>query len=153
MYALTDLVHPYSTISGATPVLRSSEHFFFRLSDPACPRSSANGHCDRLHEVANKAREWLDGDGDKGLADWTSSRDEPYFVSRSRRAGQVFLRLARCANRLPREPEGAPGPVRIDFAAFLPGDPDVEQVHFIGKDIVPPHAVLAGDAQVRRPTL
>ena len=81
VYAPTDLVNPYSTISGATPVLRSSEHFFFRAFGPRLPRvPSRMGVGDRLQpEVANKAREWLDGDGDKGLADWDISRDEPYF--------------------------------------------------------------------------
>jgi len=76
VYAPTDLKNPYSTLTGATPVLKSSEHFFFRLSDPQCVSflrqwTQAPG---RLQpEVANKALEWLaekpGGDG-KGLADW-----------------------------------------------------------------------------------
>src|SRR5947208_2699932 len=84
VYAPTDLIDPYSTISGATPVRKSSEHFFFRLSDPECVAflrewTQAPG---RLQpEVANKAREWLgDGaDAGAGLADWDISRDAPYF--------------------------------------------------------------------------
>ena len=83
--APTDLKNPYSTISGATPVRKSSDHLFFRLSDAACVEflrewTQTPG---RLQpEVANKALEWL-GDaaaaaGGKGLADWDISRDAPY---------------------------------------------------------------------------
>ena len=103
VYAPTDLIEPYSTITGAAPVLRSSEHFFFRLSDPRCRQFLAEwtGSGSLQPEVANKAREWLgsdeaspkaggppaSGDGaapaaDAGadkLADWDISRDEPYF--------------------------------------------------------------------------
>jgi hypothetical protein len=80
-----DLKNPYSTISGAVPVRRSSDHFFFRLSDPACVEflqewTLAGGAlAPRLQpEVFNKAQEWLGADG-KGLADWDISRDAPYF--------------------------------------------------------------------------
>ena len=103
VYAPTDLIEPYSTITGAAPVLRSSEHLFFRLSDPRCRQFLAEwtGSGSLQPEVANKAREWLgsdeaspkaggppaSGDGaapaaDAGadkLADWDISRDEPYF--------------------------------------------------------------------------
>src|SRR5690606_38030448 len=85
------LIEPYSTITGAKPVLRSSEHFFFRLSDPRC-RQFLHQWIDSgalQPEVANKAREWLGGASDSGnaegggtaetLADWDISRDEPYF--------------------------------------------------------------------------
>jgi methionyl-tRNA synthetase len=82
--APTDLKNPYSTVSGATPVMRSSEHFFFRLSDPACiaflqdwTRADGNGAPRLQSEVFNKAQEWL-GEGGKGLADWDISRDPPY---------------------------------------------------------------------------
>ena len=79
VYSPTDLTDPRSTLSGATPVLRSSEHFFFRLSDPRCVdflrEWSLGGRLQS--EVANKAREWLEGD--QGLGDWDISRDEPYF--------------------------------------------------------------------------
>src|SRR5918911_1313039 len=82
VYSATELRNPYSTLSGAKPVLKSSEHFFFRLSDPKCKSFlkrwiEAPG---RLQpQVVNKAREWLEGEGDKALADWDISRDPPYF--------------------------------------------------------------------------
>ena len=148
--APTDLKNPYSTVSGATPVRKTSDHFFFRLSDPACVAflqewTQTPG---RLQpEVANKALEWL---GDNATE---ARRQGPRrlghlarrAVLRHRdpgRARQVLLRLARRADRLSREPEGAPrGRAASDFAAFLQS-PDVDQYHFIGKDIVYFHTLF-----------
>ncbi|MEO5699346.1 MAG: methionine--tRNA ligase [Casimicrobiaceae bacterium] len=147
VYAPTDLIDPYSTISGATPVRRSSEHFFFRLSDPACVAflrewTQASG---RLQpEVANKAREWLGDadDGGTGLADWDISREAPYFgIPIPDAPGKYFYvwldapvgYLASLKAHLARE--------GIDFAGFL-ARPDVEQYHFIGKDIVYFHTLF-----------
>ena len=104
VYAPTDLIEPYSTITGAAPVLRESEHYFFRLSDPRCRQFLAEwtGSGRLQPEVANKAREWLGGpeadqDDQEGaaapdaaaagaaeaapqqLSDWDISRDAPYF--------------------------------------------------------------------------
>ncbi len=108
VYAPTDLIEPYSTITGAAPVLRESEHYFFRLSDPRCRQFLADwtGSGRLQPEVANKAREWLGGPeagqdtaeaADEGastgagaaaagetpaakqLSDWDISRDAPYF--------------------------------------------------------------------------
>ncbi len=65
VYSPTDLKNPYSALSGATPELRTSEHFFFRLSDPRCVEFLRGWTQDgRLQpEVANKVREWFSGDG------------------------------------------------------------------------------------------
>ena len=82
VYAPTDLKNPYSTLSGATPVLKTSEHFFFKLSDPKCVSFLRDwiAQPGRLQpQVANKAKEWLEGEGDKALGDWDISRDAPYF--------------------------------------------------------------------------
>ena len=142
--APTDLRNPYSVLTGATPVLKPSEHFFFRLSDPravAFLREWALG--DRLQpEVANKAREWLEGTGEKALADWDISRDGPYFgIPIPDAPGKYFYvwldapigYLASLKAHL-----AARG---IDFAAFL-ADPHVEQIHFIGKDIIYFHTLF-----------
>src|SRR5258706_15785421 len=90
VYSPTELIDPYSTLSGATPVLRSSEHFFFRLSDLRCVaflkewtegHSEISGAAHLQPEVRNKAHEWLGGgakdDGDEkesALGDWDISR-------------------------------------------------------------------------------
>jgi methionyl-tRNA synthetase len=148
VYAPTDLKNPYSTLSGAAPVMRSSEHFFFRLSEPACVaflREWALGG--RLQpEVANKAREWLDAEGGKGLVDWDISRDAPYFgipipdlpPGTPAKYFYVWLDapigyLASLKAHLEKQGKG--------LAAFL-ADPAVEQVHFIGKDIVYHHTLF-----------
>src|SRR5512146_1887405 len=86
VYSPTELINPYSTLSGATPVLKTSDHYFFRLSDPQCvaflnewTRGQNRHGVPRLQpEVLNKAKEWLGADG-KPLADWDISRDAPYF--------------------------------------------------------------------------
>ena len=87
VYAPTDLKNPYSALSGATPVLKNSEHFFFKLSDPRCVEFLQQWTQDgRLQtEVANKVKEWFVKSDDPtephagGLADWDISRDAPYF--------------------------------------------------------------------------
>src|SRR3954469_14700609 len=82
VYPATALKNPYSTLSGATPVLRSSEHHFFHLSDPKCKhfiRSWIETPGRLQPQVANKAKEWLDGTGDRALSDWDISRHPPHF--------------------------------------------------------------------------
>jgi methionyl-tRNA synthetase len=146
VYAPTDLKHPYSALSGATPVLRSSEHFFFKLSDPRCVEFLEAWTQDgRLQpEVANKVREWFvrDDEGRAGLGDWDISRDAPYFgIEIPDAPGKYFYvwldapvgYLASLKNWFVK--------IGIDFDAYL-ADPAVEQVHFIGKDIVTFHTLF-----------
>ncbi len=146
VYAPTDLVSPYSALSGATPELRSSEHYFFRLSDPRCVEYLREWTQDgKLQpEVANKVREWFvtNEDGTGGLADWDISRDAPYFgIPIPDAPGKYFYvwldapigYLASLANLFAKRGD--------DVDAFL-GDPNTEQVHFIGKDIVYFHTLF-----------
>ncbi|HYF60403.1 MAG TPA: methionine--tRNA ligase [Burkholderiaceae bacterium] len=151
VYAPTELRNPYSTLTGATPVMRQSEHYFFSLSDPRCVEFLRGWALEgRLQpEVANKAREWLEGGTDAsgertgGLADWDISRDEPYFgipipdapgkyfyVWLDAPIGYLASLKAHCAKR------------GLDFASFTAPDADVEQVHFIGKDIIYFHTLF-----------
>jgi methionyl-tRNA synthetase len=152
VYAPTDLRNPFSTLTGATPVMRESEHFFFRLSDPRCVAFLREWALDgRLQpEVANKAREWLEGSpgaadagGESGLSDWDISRDEPYFgipipdapgkyfyVWLDAPIGYLASLKANCAKR------------GIDFEQFVSADSAIEQVHFIGKDIIYFHTLF-----------
>jgi methionyl-tRNA synthetase len=146
VYSPTELKNPTSALSGATPVLKTSEHFFFRLSDPRCVAFLEQWTQDgRLQpEVANKVKEWFapGDDGKPVLNDWDISRDAPYFgIQIPDAPGKYFYvwldapvgylaSLAAWFGRLGR-----------DVDAFL-ADPAVEQVHFIGKDIVTFHTLF-----------
>ena len=150
VYAPTDLIHPFSALSGATPVLKSSEHFFFKLSDPRCVAFledwTQNG---RLQpEVANKVREWFtvrtnpDGTTSEGLGDWDISRDAPYFgIEIPDAPGKYFYvwldapigYLASLKNLLDKRGQS--------YDAYM-ADPALEQYHFIGKDIVTFHTLF-----------
>ena len=150
VYAPTELKNPYSALSGAMPVLKTSEHFFFRLSDPRCVEFLESWTQDgRLKpEVANKVREWFkrspdeNGAGKPALGDWDISREAPYFgIEIPDAPGKYFYvwldapvgYLASLKNLLDRQ--------GVDFEAYL-GQPDLEQVHFIGKDIVTFHTLF-----------
>jgi len=151
VYAPTDLKNPYSTLTGATPVLKSSEHFFFKLSDPQCVAFLREWTQDgRLQpQVANKAKEWLEGEGDRALADWDISRDEPYFgIPIPDAPGKYFYvwldapigYLASLKNYFDSGKAKAKGEHRT-FEEFLSA-PDTEQIHFIGKDIIYFHTLF-----------
>jgi methionyl-tRNA synthetase len=151
VYAPTDLKNPYSTLTGATPVLKSSEHFFFKLSDPKCVAFLKAWTQDgRLQpQVANKAREWLEGEGDKALADWDISRDAPYFgIPIPDAPGKYFYvwldapigYLASLKNYFDSGKAKAKGE-RRSFEEFLSA-PDTQQIHFIGKDIIYFHTLF-----------
>ena len=150
VYAPTDLINPYSALSGATPVLKSSEHFFFKLSDQRCVDFLENWTQDgKLQpEVANKVKEWFsvrtnpDGSKSEGLGDWDISRDAPYFgIEIPDAPGKYFYvwldapvgYLASLKNLLGQRGE--------DYAAYM-ANPAMEQYHFIGKDIVTFHTLF-----------
>ncbi|MDR1310784.1 MAG: methionine--tRNA ligase [Burkholderiaceae bacterium] len=151
VYAPTELKSPHSVLTGAPPVIRSSEHFFFRLSDPRCVAFlrewtlSENSAAPRLQpEVANKAREWLTGkEGEEtGLSDWDISRDAPYFGIEIPDAPGKYFYVWLDA------PVGYLASLRSyfrktgrDFEAFI-SDPGTEQYHFIGKDIIYFHTLF-----------
>jgi methionyl-tRNA synthetase len=153
VYAATALKNPYSTLSGATPVLKSSEHHFFRLSDPKCTAFLKKWleTPGRLQAgVVNKAKEWLEGTGEKALSDWDISRDPPYFGIRipdipDEKYLYVWLDapigyLASLKNYFVSGKAKARGEAR-SFEAFLQ-DPKTEQIHFIGKDIIYFHTLF-----------
>ena len=154
VYAPTDLKNPYSALSGATPVLRQSEHFFFSLSDPRCVEFLENwtGSYGRLQiEVYNKIKEWLapKEDGQRDLGDWDISRDAPYFgIEIPDAPGKYFYvwldapigYLASLQNLFAKR-AGDATQGAADFAAFM-ADPATEQYHFIGKDIITFHTLF-----------
>ncbi len=148
VYNPTELKNPYSALSGATPVMKSSEHYFFRLSDPRCLDFLQKWTTDtgRLQpEVLNKIKEWFQKDpetGAGGLGDWDISRDAPYFgIEIPDAPGKYFYvwldapigYLASLKNYF--------GRIGKDYDAFF-ADPDVQQVHFIGKDITYFHTLF-----------
>ncbi len=157
-YSPTDLINPYSAVSGAKPERQASEHHFFKLSDPRCRAflkewvfesfpSQSDASLERKlrlqPEAANKMNEWLSG----GLADWDISRDAPYFgFPIPGTAGRKFFYVWLDA------PVGYFGSFRNYFKKkrrsqaeideFLRPGGKTEMVHFIGKDILYFHALF-----------
>src|SRR5664280_1999377 len=147
VYSPPDLKNPYSTLTGATPVMKSSEHYFFQLSSQRCLDflkrwTSEPG---RLQpEVLNKISEWfkVDEQGHGGLADWDISRDAPYFgIEIPDAPGKYFYvwldapigYLASLKNLCTQR--------GVDYEAYM-ANPKLEQYHFIGKDIVTFHTLF-----------
>ena len=143
VYAPTELKNPYSTLTGATPVLKSSEHYFFQLSNPKCTeflREWTQAPNRLQPEVVNKAKEWLDSE--EGLGDWDISRDAPYFgIEIPDAPGKYFYvwldapvgYLASLKNYFDKTGR--------DYQAFM-DDQSTEQYHFIGKDIIYFHTLF-----------
>ncbi len=158
VYAPTDLKNPYSTLTGATPVMRSSDHYFFQLSSDRCVeflKEWTNTPGRLQTEVLNKIKEWFATDdevgnsGHVGLNDWDISRDAPYFgIEIPDAPGKYFYvwldapvgYLAALKNHFGKTGTRANGEP-ISFDAFM-ADPEVEQIHFIGKDIITFHTLF-----------
>ena len=144
-YAPTDLINPYSAVSGATPIMKETEHFFFKLSDCADYLKSwtsgeTNGRAHLQPEALNKMNEWLK-DGE--LADWDISRDAPYFgfeiPDEPNKYFYVWLDapvgyMASFQNLCERN--------GLNFDDFFGKDSQAELYHFIGKDILYFHALF-----------
>ncbi|WOP14887.1 methionine--tRNA ligase [Ottowia sp. SB7-C50] len=146
VYAPTELIEPYSALSGAKPELKTSEHFFFKLSDPRCidflKQWTTSGAVQP--EVLNKITEWIapGEDGQPKMGDWDISRDAPYFgIEIPDAPGKYFYvwldapigYLASLKNLLEKRGES--------YDAYM-ARPDLEQVHFIGKDIITFHTLF-----------
>jgi methionyl-tRNA synthetase len=143
-YSATELKNPYSALSGAKPVLKSSQHYFFRLSDPKCRRFIQQWleKPGRVQpQVANKAKEWLEGTGDKALSDWDISRDAPYFGIRVPDIAEekyLYVWLDAPIGYLASFKNFC-GKKGWKFEETLNR---CEQVHFIGKDIIYFHTLF-----------
>ena len=141
-YSPTDLIEPYSVVSGAKPVRKSSDHHFFKLSHPDCRQflEQWTQSGDHLQEEArNKIREWFD----QGLNDWDISRDAPYFGFEIPGAPGKYFYVWLDA------PIGYLGSFRnlcsrlgLAFDAWARPGSDTEMLHFIGKDILYFHALF-----------
>ena len=149
-YSPTELLNPYSAVSGAKPELRESEHFFFKLGECAdflkAWTSGNNPHDGKPHlqpEALNKMKEWLGEGEETTLSDWDISRDAPYFGFEIPDApGKYFYvwldapvgYMASFKNLCDR--------IGIDFDEYFKADSQTEMYHFIGKDILYFHALF-----------
>ncbi|OAM19369.1 methionine--tRNA ligase [Eikenella corrodens] len=149
-YSPTELINPYSAVSGAKPELRESEHFFFKLGECAGYlkewTSGNNPHDGKPHlqaEALNKMKEWLGEGEETTLSDWDISRDAPYFGFEIPDApGKYFYvwldapvgYMASFKNLCDR--------IGIDFDEYFKVDSQTEMYHFIGKDILYFHALF-----------
>ena len=149
-YSPTELINPYSAVSGAKPELRESEHFFFKLGECAdflkAWTSGNNPHDGKPHlqpEALNKMKEWLGEGEETTLSDWDISRDAPYFGFEIPNApGKYFYvwldapvgYMASFKNLCDR--------IGVDFDEYFKADSQTEMYHFIGKDILYFHALF-----------
>lgn len=149
-YSPTELINPYSAVSGTKPELRESEHFFFKLGECAdflkAWTSGNNPHDGKPHlqpEALNKMKEWLGEGEETTLSDWDISRDAPYFGFEIPDApGKYFYvwldapvgYMASFKNLCDR--------IGIDFDEYFKAGSQTEMYHFIGKDILYFHALF-----------
>ena len=149
-YSPTELINPYSAVSGAKPELRESEHFFFKLGECAdflkAWTSGNNPHDGKPHlqaEALNNMKDWLGEGEETTLSDWDISRDAPYFGFEIPDApGKYFYvwldapvgYMASFKNLCDR--------IGVDFDEYFKADSQTEMYHFIGKDILYFHALF-----------
>ena len=145
-YSPTDLINPFSVVSGATPIKKVSEHYFFKLSDPRCEaflRDWTQVKTPLQPEARNKMKEWVGEPGESKLSNWDISRDEPYFgfqipdapgkyfyVWLDAPIGYLASFKALC------EHQG------LNFDEWVHPDSSTEMYHFIGKDILYFHTLF-----------
>ncbi|MBI3222894.1 MAG: methionine--tRNA ligase [Nitrosomonadales bacterium] len=144
-YVPTELINPYSAVSGAKPELRNSDHYFFKLSADTCQQFlrewTRSGSLQA--EAANKMQEWLGAEGENKLSDWDISRDAPYFGFEIPDAPGKYFYVWLDA------PVGYMGSFKqlcaksgIAFDDYWKPGSDAELYHFIGKDILYFHALF-----------
>ncbi len=170
-YAPTDLINPYSAVSGAKPELRDSDHYFFKLSDKRCQEFLRLWtKSDTLQtEASNKMQEWLGAEGENKLTDWDISRDAPYFgfeipgapgkyfyVWLDAPVGYMGSFKQLCNLPSPASGRGAGGEGALNFDEYWKTGSKTELYHFIGKDILYFHALfwpaMLQHADFRTPT-
>jgi methionyl-tRNA synthetase len=145
-YSPTDLKNPFSVVSGATPIKKVSDHYFFKLSDPRCEtflREWTQVKTPLQPEARNKMKEWVGQPGESKLGDWDISRDAPYFgfeipdapgkyfyVWLDAPIGYYASFLNYCQSK------------GLNFEEWVRPDTTTEQYHFIGKDILYFHTLF-----------
>ena len=159
-YAPTELIEPYSAVSGTKPELRNSDHYFFKLSADSCQQFLRGWTTGKLtkepplqQEAANKMQEWLGAEGENKLTDWDISRDAPYFGFEIPDAPGKFFYVwldapvgymgsfrQLCNSRI--QDSGSGIQESLNFDDYWKPDSDTELYHFIGKDILYFHALF-----------
>ena len=145
-YSPTDLKNPFSVVSGAAPIKKISDHYFFKLSDPRCEaflREWTQVKTPLQAEARNKMKEWVGESGESKLGDWDISRDAPYFgfeipdapgkyfyVWLDAPIGYYASFLNHCNKK------------DLNFDEWVKPDTTTEQYHFIGKDILYFHTLF-----------
>jgi methionyl-tRNA synthetase len=159
-YSPTDLINPYSAVSGATPIRKVSEHYFFKLSDPRCEnflRDWTQVSTPLQSEAKNKMKEWVGEPGESKLGDWDISRDAPYFGFEIPDAPGKYFYVWLDA------PVGYFGSFKafceknnLNFQEWTVSDTATDMYHFIGKDILYFHTLfwpaMLKFANLRTPT-
>jgi methionyl-tRNA synthetase len=148
-YSPTDLINPYSAVSGATPVRKETEHYFFKLSECVdflrdwTRREAIPGKPTLQAEAANKMNEWLGEAGENKLSDWDISRDAPYFGFEIPDApGKYFYVWLDAPIGYMASFKNLCSKAGLDFDEYWNKDSTTELYHFIGKDILYFHALF-----------
>ncbi len=142
-YSPTDLINPFSAVSGATPVRKETEHYFFKLSECADFLRDWTRSGTLQAEAANKMSEWVGEAGENKLSDWDISRDAPYFGFEIPDApGKYFYVWLDAPIGYMASFKNLCGKAGIDFDEYWKKDSSTELYHFIGKDILYFHALF-----------
>ena len=142
-YNPTELINPFSAVSGAAPVRKETEHYFFKLSECSDFLREWTRSGTLQAEAANKMNEWLGEESENKLSDWDISRDEPYFGFEIPDApGKYFYVWLDAPIGYMASFKNLCGKSGLDFDEYWKKDSTTELYHFIGKDILYFHALF-----------
>ncbi|HEY3301462.1 MAG TPA: methionine--tRNA ligase [Methylophilaceae bacterium] len=142
-YSPTDLINPFSAVSGATPVRKETEHYFFKLSECSDFLREWTRSGTLQAEAANKMSEWVGEVGENKLSDWDISRDAPYFGFEIPDApGKYFYVWLDAPIGYMASFKNLCAKSGVDFDEYWKKDSTTELYHFIGKDILYFHALF-----------
>ena len=142
-YNPTELINPFSAVSGAAPVRKETEHYFFKLSECSDFLRAWTRSGTLQQEAANKMNEWIGEAGENKLSDWDISRDAPYFGFEIPDApGKYFYVWLDAPIGYMASFKNLCAKNGLDFDEYWKADSKTELYHFIGKDILYFHALF-----------
>ena len=142
-YNPTELINPFSAVSGAAPVRKETEHYFFKLSECSDFLRGWTRSGTLQQEAANKMNEWIGEAGENKLSDWDISRDAPYFGFEIPDApGKYFYVWLDAPIGYMASFKNLCAKNGLDFDEYWKADSTTELYHFIGKDILYFHALF-----------